>query len=152
MAAYILCPNAWLEDVFISAIALVLFRTDWEDMVLYDASQLALVSGALFFRGPRLGLEATFEIVIWAISAGLAVWCFGKVYKAVKGFSGIGDGDPLLVGTLSLWLSPLSIPILLACAPLAAVIWGLLTKKEMVPIGAFLSLFAPMILLMESLY
>lgn len=150
MVAYAISPSQWLGVAFLSTVALVLFRTDWEDMVLYDAAQLALFLGALLFRGPRMGLTATFEIILWALGAGFSVWCFGKCYKTIKGYSGIGEGDPLLVATLSLWLSPLFIPILLSSAPLAAAAWGMVTKREVVPLGAFLSLFAPIVMLLES--
>jgi prepilin signal peptidase PulO-like enzyme (type II secretory pathway) len=151
MSAYVVCPGEWFGVAYLSAVALVLFRTDWQDMVLHDTAQIALVLGALFFRGQGLGIAGTIEMVLWACGAGASVWCIGRIYKTIKGYDGIGEGDALLVASLSLWLSPSLIPIMLACASFATAAWGYLAKKEIIPLGAFLSLSAPIIILLERL-
>lgn len=149
IVAYIFCPSEWFQVAFLSTIALVIFRTDWEDMVLYDDAQLALGLGAILFRGPQLGLDKTIDIILWAVGAGLVTWCFELVYKSIKGHSGLGNGDPLLVTTLSLWLSPFTISILLAIGPLVGCAWTIINRKKEMALGAFLTLFAPLVFIFQ---
>lgn len=136
----------WLDCGFGWAL-LALGWIDFETMILPDAITLPLLAA---------GLGATAWLEPWmltdhaaAAALGYALLlAVGMVYRAVRGWDGIGGGDPKLLAALGAWVGIAGLPaVLLGAALIGLAIAGLMrlrgaeiTARTAIPFGPCLAL------------
>jgi leader peptidase (prepilin peptidase)/N-methyltransferase len=79
-------------------------------------------------------------------SAGfLALWLIGEAYRQLRGRTGLGSGDPKLLGAIGLWAGWQALPPLLLVASLLGLTTALVQRRsrlDRLPFGTLLSVAA----------
>lgn len=112
------------------------------------------LTGALALAGiatGALGLEpALDERLIGGVVGFASLWLIGLAYRQARGRTGLGGGDPKLLGAIGLWLGWRLLPAVVLLASLAGigvVLWRYVTgravtRADQLPFGAFLAITA----------
>lgn len=140
------CAAGWL--------LLALAWIDAETMLLPDA-----LTGALFLAGLAAAALLAPDLLPDRLAAGLSgfalLWAVAFVYRRVRGWDGLGGGDPRLLGAIGAWVGLAGLPAVLLGAALAGLAWALflrlrgraLSATTALPFGPFLALAAWAVLL-----
>lgn len=94
------------------ALGAIDLRAFWLPDRLTAALAASGLAAGLAGLAPDLG-----QRLIGGAGGFLSLWAVARVYRALKGFDGLGGGDPKLFGAIGLWLGWHALPatLLLAC-------------------------------------
>lgn len=124
---------------------------------LPDALTLTLTLAGLTI-GPILTGVAPVDSVIGALAGYGVLMAVALFYRALRGREGLGLGDAKLLGALGAWMGWQALPLLLCLACALGLLWigarALIRSQNvnaaaMVPLGTFLCLAAPPVMLMR---
>lgn len=126
---------------------------------LPDALTLALAFLGLTI-GPWVSDVTLIDSLIGAAAGYGALIAVALLYRALRGREGLGLGDAKLLGALGAWMGWQALAMLVFVASVLALLWAAghaLTHRQkpdaatMVPLGTFLCLAAPAVMLMRSI-
>ena len=143
--ALLLQPN--LNGVAIAAFWLLLLAPavlDAKHFWLPDRLTLLLAAAGLLL-GQFVSAAAFVDRLIGGAAGFVALWLIASAYRRIRGRTGMGAGDPKLLGAIGLWTGWQALPLVVllgAMAGLAFAIGQRRSRSDQMPFGALLALGA----------
>lgn len=126
---------------------LLIAAIDAERFQMFDVLLIPLALTGIL-QGLSVGWDEAGLRLLGAAAGFASLWLIGLAYSRVRGRTGLGDGDPVLLAGTGTWVGPLGLPSVLLWAALAGlsvvaarmVLGRAVRGDDRLPFGVFLSL------------
>jgi leader peptidase (prepilin peptidase)/N-methyltransferase len=127
-------PAALLSSFYLLMVLAAVCAIDARYSIIPDSIVAVLAVGGLL-QHVQGGASEIWQSLVEALILFGVAWAFQAIYRAIRGFDGLGFGDVKFTTAAVLWIGIAAIPGLLLIAVVSAFISLLILKREGVALG-----------------